>query len=115
VRLCGHCAGAGRIRLEGVMQDLSALDKAIQSIESQINVEMNEIVDEHGLHGLLTALVNVGTALLSKAIVLTQDEKRDLLITTIDMLVDSRVHEGDAAIKSSVIITKAMGSTCRPH
>ncbi len=97
------------------MQDLLALDKAIQSIESHIAVEMNEIVDEHGLHGLLTALVNVGTTLLSKAIVLTQDDKRNLLIATIDMLVESRVQEGDAAIKSSVIITKAMGSTCRPH
>lgn len=96
------------------MQDIE-LNEAVEMVEAEVNARMAQIIEQFGVYGVMTALVNVGTAVVAKAIVLTQDNKRDELRATLEMLIDTRVQDGDAAIKSAVIITQAMGSTCRPH
>lgn len=96
-------------------KDLNDLEADIRAIEAMCNAKFGEIVDDHGLNGILTALVNLGTTFVAKALVMTPAEGRDSVLLTVQMLINSRTSEGVAAVESSLAITRAMGSTCRPH
>jgi len=95
--------------------DEKALEDAVQDIELICNRRMAEIMDQFGTTGMLTAFVNIGTSFIAKALIMTNEKNREPLLLTIQMLIDSRTREGDAIIESSLAITRAMGSTCRPH
>ena len=95
--------------------DSQDLEQAIRAMEEHCNKQMAMIIPRHGLNGALTALVNLGTGLVAKAMVMVPPENRDSVLLTVQMLIDSRTEEGVAAVESSLAITKAMGSTCRPH
>lgn len=96
-------------------KEIEDLELVIRGIEAQCNQAFADIVETHGPSGAMTALVNLGTAFVAKALVMTPREARDPLMLTIQMLIDSRANEGDAVVESSLVITRAMGSTCRPH
>ena len=95
--------------------DHQDLELAIRAMEEHCNKQMAQIIPRHGINGALTALVNLGTGFVAKALVMIPPENRDTVLMTIQMLIDSRTEEGIAAVESSMAITKAMGSTCRPH
>lgn len=97
------------------MDELTDLEKAIRAMELEFNHRLSALMDRHGLDGTLTALVNVGTGLVAKAMVMTPPESREKVLFTIHMLINARTNEGDAAVQSTLLISKAMGSTCRPH
>lgn len=95
--------------------DEKALEDAVQDIELICNRRLAEIMDQFGTTGMLTAFVNIGTSFIAKALIMTNEKSREPLLLTIQMLIDSRTREGDEIIESSLAITRAMGSTCRPH
>ena len=97
------------------MDELTDLEKSIRAVELGFNHRLSVLMDQHGVGGTLTARVDIGTALVAKALVMTPHESRDKVLLTIQMLIDSRTDEGDAAVQSAMLISKAMGSTCRPH
>ena len=59
-------------------------------------------------------LINIGTTMLAKAIVLVRPEHKDTVIAAIANAMSLKVREGEAAVESLMAIDKAM-STCQPY
>jgi len=79
-----------------------------ESMESNINKKMQSVVNQYDTLVAMNILVNVGTSILAKALILAQDDHLKLRKVLIDVI-DGKVEEGRAAVNSLVAISKAMG------
>lgn len=97
-----------------IEEDLEHIGRICEEMETRLSKEMAEIINEHGRGIAANVLINIGTTMLAKAIILVKPEHKETVITAIAHGMSTKVREGEAAVESLMAIGKAMGSTCRP-
>ena len=95
--------------------DIEIIKEICEDLEYQIMEAMRDVLDEHHMGIATNVLVNVGTSLLAKALIMVHPELRPHIQLVAYKAIDGKVGEGLAAVESLVAISKAArGSTCSP-
>ena len=89
-------------------KDIKALAKHTQALEEHINKVMTDVYDNESEGIAMNVLLNVGTSMLAKALLLTPEEVRDNLVGVVAMLIDAKMGEGEAMLESFKAIRSAM-------
>ena len=95
-------------------EEIEIIKKIVEAIEERTNVTMRDVIDQYGPSVATNVLVNVGTSLIAKALIMVHPDNRAHIEMLAHRAIDGKVEEGVAAIKSLMVIGKAMGSTCQP-
>ena len=95
--------------------DIQAIKDICERIEEELNVTMREVLDEHHMGIATNVMVNVGTTLLAKALIMVQPELRPHIQYVAYKAIDDKIEEGHAAIESLVAISRAKSGTCNPR
>lgn len=95
-------------------EELDIIKKIVESIEDRTNATMRDVVDQYGPNVATNVLVNVGTSLIAKALIMVHPDNRPHIEHVALKAIDGKVEEGLAAIESLMVIGKAMASTCQP-
>ena len=97
-------------------EDIELIREICDDLESQIMEAMRDVLDEHHMGIATNVLVNVGTSLIAKALIMVHAEIRPHIQLVAYKAVDGKVEEGTAAIESLVAISKAKAGnfTCSP-
>ena len=88
--------------------EMKYLDNHVVELDHHINSKMAEILNKHGDEVAMNVMMNLGTSLLAKAILLTPDDLQEKLEEVFAMMTDAKVKEGKAAIASLMVIGNAM-------
>ena len=89
-------------------KDIQALAKHTQELEEHINNTMRHIYDTEADGIPMNVLLNVGTSMLAKALLLAPEESRDDLVGVLATLIDAKMQEGEAMLESFKAIHGAM-------
>ena len=89
-------------------KDIKALAKYTQELEEHINNVMRGVYDNESEGIAMNVLLNVGTSMLAKALLLAPEEVRDNLVGVVAMLIDAKMQEGEAMLESFKAIHSAM-------
>ena len=89
-------------------KDIKALAKYTQELEEHINTTMRRIYDTESESLPMNVLLNVGTTLLAKALLLTPEDARDDVVGLLATVIDAKMQEGEAIIESAKAIHGAM-------
>ena len=87
--------------------EIDLIQDLCEGMENDMNKSVGRIVRNHGTNVALNVMMNVGTTILAKALVLAHDEQRQLMEIMVK-IIDAKVQEGSAAINSLIAISKAM-------
>jgi hypothetical protein len=88
--------------------EMKALAHHTMDLEDHINTVMRKILTQHGEDVAMNVLLNVGTSMLAKTLLLAPEEARDDLVGVLATLIDAKVKEGNAMIESVKVIGNAM-------
>lgn len=91
-----------------IENDLRVISNHCEDMEERMNKELQTIMENHGKGVLANVLVNLGTSLLAKAVILTREEHKDVIIQAISHAMAVKVSEGEAAVETLMAIDKAM-------
>ncbi len=97
-----------------IEKDVETIGRICEAMETRLNTEMADIIEKHDRGIAANVLINIGTTMLAKAIVLVKPEHKDVVIAAISSGISTKAREGEAAVQSLIAISKAMESTCRP-
>ena len=89
-------------------KDIKALAKYTQELEDHINTTMRRIYDTESESLPMNVLLNVGTTLLAKALLLAPEDARDDIVGVLATVIDAKMQEGEAMLKSFKAIHGAM-------
>ena len=89
-------------------ETIDTLRQYVEKLEAQSNKDLREIYDAHGETIALNAMLNLGTSLIAKALLMAPEEAHSTLIGVMAKLVDAKVEEGSAFIESMMTLDKAM-------
>ena len=89
-------------------KDIKALAKYTQELEEHINTTMRRIYDTESESLPMNVLLNVGTTLLAKALLLAPEDARDDLVGVLATVIDAKMQEGEAMLESFKAIHGAM-------
>lgn len=97
-------------------QELDTIKKIVEGLEERMNKSMKDVIEQYGPHVATNVLVNLGTTMIAKALILVHPDARPHIQYVTYQAIDGKVEEGHAAVESLMAIGKAMGgtSTCRP-
>ena len=88
--------------------EMKAIGNHTIDLEDQVNTVMRKIFNEHGDDVAMNVMLNVGTSMLAKTLLLAPEEARDDLVGVLATLIDAKVQEGGALIESFKAIGNAM-------
>lgn len=97
-----------------IEEDIKAIQQVCTEMEERLNREIRSILEEHNKGVAANVLINIGTTMLAKAVILVRDEHRNMVYDVVVSALNSKIREGDAAVESLMAIGKAMGDTCQP-
>ena len=97
-------------------EELDIIKKIVEGLEERMNHSMRDVIEQYGPNVATNVLVNLGTTMIAKALILVHPEARPHIEYVAYKAIDAKVEEGHAAIESLMAIGKAMGggSTCQP-
>ena len=97
--------------------EIDEIKNICEQLEHHYNGFMKEVLEEHDIGVASNVLINVGTSMLAKALLMVQPELRGAVQYIAYKAVDEKIEEGHAAIHSLIAISKAMGGgdTCAPR
>lgn len=95
-------------------ESIEVIKKIVESMEERMNNTMRDVLEQYDLGIATNVLVNIGTSMLAKALLMVTPEQRAHIQYVAYKAVDGKIEEGQAAIESLMVIGKAMGSTCSP-
>lgn len=97
-------------------EELEVIKKIVESLEDRMNKSMKDVIEQYGPNVATNVLVNLGTTMIAKALILVHPEARPHIQYVTYQAIDGKVEEGHAAVESLMAIGKAMGgkSTCQP-
>jgi len=96
-------------------EEIEIIKKIVESMEERNNHSMKDVFEQYGPNVATNVLINIGTTLIAKALILVHPEARGNVLHTTLKAIDCKVEEGHAAVESLMAIGKAMGSTCAPR
>jgi len=88
--------------------ELEALAKQTIELEEHVNSVIKALFDKEGETIAMNVMLNVGTSMLAKALLLAPEEARDHLVGILAHLIDAKMQEGEAVIESYRAISSAM-------
>ena len=88
--------------------ELKALTKNTVELEEHVNGVIRALFDSEGETIAMNVMLNVGTSMLAKALLLAPEEARDHLVGILAHLIDAKMKEGEAVIESYRAISGAM-------
>lgn len=96
--------------------NIEVIKDICEKLEQHFNSVLKDVVEEHDLGIASNVLINVGTSMLAKALLMVQPEVRGTVQYIAYKAVDDKIEEGYAAIFSLMAIDKAKGGgqTCAP-
>ena len=95
-------------------QELDNIKKIVEGLEERMNKSMKDVIEQFGPAVATNVLVNLGTSMIAKALILVHPDARPHIQYVTYQAIDGKVEEGTAAVESLMAIGKAMGSTCQP-
>jgi hypothetical protein len=100
-------------------REIDAIKKISESMEMRVNDTMKDVLEQYDSDIALNVLVNVGTSMLAKALIMTSPANRDNIENIAFRITQMKVQEGHAAVESLMAINKAMTVsgghyTCQP-
>ena len=87
--------------------DMEVIAKVCESLERKINDTMKGVVDNHDMLVTLNIMINIGTTILAKALIMVKDEDREQIEAIAFNAVGMKVEEGNAVVHSILAIQKA--------
>jgi hypothetical protein len=111
----------GLIFLETMMDKrvIDAIQKISESLELRVSATLKDAIEQYDESVAMNVLINVGTSMLAKALVMTDPSNRDNVENIAFRITQMKVEEGHAAVESMMAIGKAMlpqggAYTCQP-
>jgi hypothetical protein len=96
-------------------KELEDIEKIVEELEEYLNKSMKSVVEQFGTGVSTNVLINLGTSMIAKAMILVHPEARPHVQYLTHQAIDQKVEEGYAAVVSLMTISKAMGGqTCQP-
>lgn len=96
-------------------EDIEIIQQICMEMEERLNNELRMILNKHGKGIATNVLINIGTSMLAKSIILVREEHRAMVYEVVVSSLNEKIKEGDAAVESLMAIGRAMGSTCQPY
>ena len=100
-------------------REIDAIQKISESLEIRISQTFKEVMEQYDEGVALNVLINVGTSMLAKGLIMTDPSNRDNIENIAFRITQMKVEEGHAAVESLMAISKAMlpqggAYTCQP-
>ena len=100
-------------------REIDAIQKISESLEIRISQTLKDVMEQYDEGVALNVLINVGTSMLAKGLIMTDPSNRDNVKNIAFRIVQMKVEEGHAAVESLMAISKAMlpqggAYTCQP-
>ena len=100
-------------------REIDAIQKISESLEIRVSQTLKDVMEQYDEGVALNVLINVGTSMLAKALVMTDPSNRDNVENIAFRITQMKVEEGHAAVESMMAIGKAMlpqggAYTCQP-
>ena len=98
---------------------IDAIQKISESLELRVSATLKDAIEQYDESVAMNVLINVGTSMLAKALVMTDPSNRDNVENIAFRITQMKVEEGHAAVESMMAIGKAMlpqggAYTCQP-
>ena len=97
-----------------MQEELKRIMELTETMEERMNAEFAAMIDREGRSVTVNVLINAGTTMLSKALVMVREENRDNVIQAVMNVLASKIMDGQATIETLIAIDNAKNSTCRP-
>jgi hypothetical protein len=97
-------------------KEIDAMARLCEEIDAYMAGKLKEAIGSHDRIVVVNAMMNIGTTMMSKVLLMVdQDTRQGVMQTAISMIHD-KTKEGDAMIRSvlAMLQVQAMGSTCQP-
>ena len=100
-------------------REIDAIQKISESLEIRVSQTLKDVMEQYDEGVALNVLINVGTSMLAKGLIMTDPSNRDNVENIAFRIVQMKVEEGHAAVESLMAISKAMvpkggAVTCQP-
>ena len=100
-------------------REIDAIQKISESLEIRVSQTLKDVMEQYDEGVALNVLINVGTSMLAKGLIMTDPSNRDNVENIAFRIVQMKVEEGHAAVESLMAISKAMVPkggvfTCQP-
>lgn len=100
-------------------REIDAIQKISESLEMRLYATLKDAIEQYNESVAMNILINVGTSMLAKALIMTDPSNRDNVENIAFRIVQMKVEEGHAAVESLMAISKAMvpkggAFTCQP-
>lgn len=98
---------------------IDAIQKISESLEIKVSATLKDAIEQYDESVAMNVLINVGTSMLAKALIMTDPSNRDNVENIAFRITQMKVEEGHAAVESMIAISKAMFAqggayTCQP-
>jgi hypothetical protein len=99
----------GFVFLETMMnkEGIAAVEKICESTERRINETLKDVIEQYDIGVAMSVLINVGTSMLAKAVILSGDDGPQVKAIT-EHIMEEKIKEARAAVFSLMAIHKAM-------
>lgn len=100
-------------------REIDAIHKVSESLEVKVSEVLKDVIEQYNESVAMNVLINVGTSMIAKALVMTEPSNRDNVENIAFRITQMKVEEGHAAVESMMAIGKAMlpqggAYTCQP-
>ena len=87
---------------------IDAIHKISESLEIKVATTLKDAIEQYDESVAMNVLINLGTSMLAKALVMTDPNNRDNMENIVFRITQMKVEEGHAAVESLMAIGKAM-------
>lgn len=87
---------------------IDAIQKISESLEIKVSITLKDAIEQYDESVAMNVLINVGTSMLAKALIMTDPANRDNIENIAFRITQMKVEEGHAAVESLMAIGKAM-------
>lgn len=97
-------------------EKIQAIVDASFEMEQMVNERLYQLHDDLGEDGVGSIMINIGTSLLAKAMLMMNPAGRALIVEAITTTLVEKIKDGEAEIEAWKAIDKAQGGmmTCYP-
>jgi hypothetical protein len=89
-------------------REIDAIQKISEALEIRISQTLRDTMDQYDEGVALNVLINVGTSMLAKGLIMTDPSNRDNVENIAFRITQMKVQEGHAAVESLMAIGRAM-------
>ena len=96
-------------------KEIETIRENTERLEDWVNNEIAKIVEGQNMGVIASILMNLGTSMLAKTVILAKDsEHKEHILEVIIKVLKVKIMEGEAAVESLVAVEKAMSTNFMP-